>query len=36
MADDQRVYSDEEFALVLRQAAELASQAERLAPRQPG
>jgi len=29
MADDQRVYSDEEFALVLRQAAELASRAER-------
>lgn len=29
MADDQRVYSDEEFALILRQAAELASRAER-------
>lgn len=28
MADDQRVYSDEEFALILRQAAELASQTE--------
>jgi hypothetical protein len=28
MADDQRVYSDEEFALVLRKAAELASRAE--------
>jgi hypothetical protein len=28
MAGDQRVYSDEEFALVLRKAAELASQAE--------
>jgi hypothetical protein len=31
VADDQRVYSDEEFALVLRTAAELASRAE-----QPG
>jgi hypothetical protein len=31
MADDQRVYSDEEFALILRTAAELASRAE-----QPG
>lgn len=29
MADDPRVYSDEEFALVLRTAAELASRAER-------
>src|SRR3954465_9179063 len=28
MADDQRVYSDEEFALILRTAAELASRAE--------
>ena len=28
MAGDQRVYSDEEFALVLRKAAELASRAE--------
>src|SRR5262245_37986804 len=28
MADDQRVYSDEEFALILRKAAELASQTE--------
>jgi hypothetical protein len=28
MADDQRVYSDEEFALILRKAAELASRAE--------
>ena len=28
MADDRRVYSDEEFALVLRKAAELASRAE--------
>jgi hypothetical protein len=28
MADDQRVYSDQEFALILRQAAELASRAE--------
>jgi hypothetical protein len=30
MADDQRVYSDEEFALILRKATELASRAERL------
>lgn len=29
MADDQRVYSDEQFALILRTAAELASRAER-------
>ncbi len=28
MSDDQRVYSDEEFALILRKAAELATQAE--------
>jgi hypothetical protein len=28
MSDDQRVYSDEEFVLILRKAAELASQAE--------
>jgi hypothetical protein len=28
MSDDQRVYSDEEFALILRKAAELASLAE--------
>lgn len=28
MADDQRVYSDEEFALILRKAAELASTVE--------
>ena len=28
MADDQRVYSDEEFGLILRKAAELASRAE--------
>jgi hypothetical protein len=28
MADDQRVYSDEEFALILRKAGELASQTE--------
>ena len=28
MADDQRVYSDEEFALILRKAAELASRVE--------
>ena len=29
MADDQRVYSEEEFALILRTAAELASRAEK-------
>src|SRR5262245_39891252 len=29
MADDQRVYTDEEFARILRTAAELASRAER-------
>ena len=28
MADDQRVYSDEEFALILRKAAEMASRVE--------
>lgn len=28
MSDDQRVYTDEEFALILRKAAELASRAE--------
>jgi hypothetical protein len=28
MSDDQRVYSDEEFAVILRRAAELASRAE--------
>lgn len=28
MSDDQRIYSDEDFALILRKAAELASQAE--------
>ena len=28
MSDDQRVYNDEEFALILRKATELASQAE--------
>jgi hypothetical protein len=28
MSDDQRVYSDEEFAVILRKAAELASRAE--------
>jgi hypothetical protein len=36
VADDQRVYSDEEFALILRQAAELASQAERPGPSSTG
>jgi hypothetical protein len=28
MSDDQRIYSDEEFALILRQAAELGSRAK--------
>ncbi len=28
MADDQRIYSDEEFALILRKAVELPSRAE--------
>ena len=28
MSDDQRIYSDEEFALILRKASELASRAE--------
>ena len=36
MSDDQRVYSDEEFALILRRATELASRAEGLSPRQGG
>ncbi len=36
MADDQRVYSDEEFALILRKAAELASRAELRAPSSGG
>ncbi len=36
MADDQRVYSDEEFALILRQAAELASRAEGAGPSSSG
>ena len=36
MADDQRVYSDEEFALILRQAAELARQAEQHGPSSAG
>lgn len=36
MADDQRVYSDEEFALILRQAAELASRAEPPGPSSAG
>jgi hypothetical protein len=36
MADDQRVYSDEEFALILRQAAELASRAEGPGPSSAG
>ncbi len=36
MADDRRVYSDEEFALILRQAAELASRAEPPGPSSAG
>ena len=36
MADDQRVYSDEEFALILRKAAELASRGESPAASQAG
>src|SRR3982751_475299 len=36
MSDDQRVYSDEEFALILRKAAELASGAEAPAPSSAG
>lgn len=29
MADEQRIYSDEEFALVLRKAAELSARTDR-------
>ncbi len=36
MADEERVYSDEEFSLILRQAAELASRAERPGPSSAG
>ena len=36
MADDQRVYSDEEFALILRKATELASRAEPRTPSSAG
>ena len=36
MPDDQRLYSDEEFALILRQAAELASRTERPGPSSAG
>lgn len=36
MPDDQRVYSDEEFALILRKAAELASRAEPPSPSSSG
>src|SRR5687768_5088687 len=36
MSDDQRVYSDEQFALILRKAAELASGAQPSAPSQSG
>ena len=36
MVDDQRVYTDEEFALILRQAAELASRTEQPGPSSTG
>jgi hypothetical protein len=36
MSDDQRVYSDEDFALILRKATELASRAEPTAPSSAG
>ena len=36
MSDDRRIYSDEEFALVLRKAAELASREEPRAPSSAG
>ncbi|HEY4216846.1 MAG TPA: hypothetical protein VGM67_06885 [Gemmatimonadaceae bacterium] len=36
MSDDQRVYSDEEFALILRKATELANPAEQPAPSSAG
>jgi hypothetical protein len=36
MSNDPRVYSDEEFALILRKAAELASRAERPGPSSTG
>ena len=36
MSDDQRVYSDEEFALILRKATELASRAEPRTPSSAG
>jgi hypothetical protein len=36
MADDQRVYSDEEFAVILRHAAELASRTEHPGPSSGG
>lgn len=36
MADEQRVYSDEEFALILRKASELASRAEPPGPSSAG
>lgn len=36
MSDDQRVYSDDEFALILRKATELASRAEPTAPSSVG
>ena len=36
MSDDQRVYSDEEFALILRNASDLASRVESSVPRADG
>jgi len=36
MSDDQRIYSDEEFALILRKAAEMASRAESAGPSSTG
>jgi hypothetical protein len=36
MSDDQRVYSDDEFALILRKAAELASGTQQSAPSSTG
>jgi hypothetical protein len=36
MSDDQRIYSDEEFALILRKATELATRAESTVPSSDG
>lgn len=36
MSDDQRVYSDEEFARILRKATDMASRAEQLSPSSTG